>query len=36
MIKVKDQGEAVGVAPHSLRAVTLERMSELMSIAGDQ
>jgi formimidoylglutamate deiminase len=34
MIKV-DEGEAIGIAPHSLRAVTPDEMSELMSIAGD-
>ena len=34
MIKV-DEGEAIGIAPHSLRAVTPSEMSELMSIAGD-
>jgi formimidoylglutamate deiminase len=34
MIKV-DRGEAIGIAPHSLRAVTPSEMSELMSVAGD-
>ena len=33
MIKV-DEGEAIGIAPHSLRAVTPSELSELMSIAG--
>jgi formimidoylglutamate deiminase len=33
IIKV-DEGEAIGIAPHSLRAVTPDEMSELMSIAG--
>src|ERR1700734_3487632 len=34
MIKV-DDGEAIGIAPHSLRAVTLSELSELMSLAAD-
>ena len=34
MIKV-DEGEAIGIAPHSLRAVTPSELSELMSVAGD-
>ena len=34
MIKV-DRGEAIGIAPHSLRAVTPDEMSELLSVAGD-
>jgi formimidoylglutamate deiminase len=34
MIKA-DEGEAIGIAPHSLRAVTPSEMSELMSLAGD-
>ncbi len=34
MIKV-DEGEAIGIAPHSLRAVTPSELSELMSLAGD-
>ena len=33
MIKA-DEGEAIGIAPHSLRAVTPSELSELMSIAG--
>ena len=32
MIKV-DEGEAIGIAPHSLRAVTPSEMSELLSVA---
>jgi formiminoglutamate deiminase len=34
MIKV-DEGEAIGIAPHSLRAVTPGELSKLMSVAGD-
>ena len=34
MIKA-DEGEAIGIAPHSLRAVTPSELSELMSLAGD-
>jgi formimidoylglutamate deiminase len=34
MMKV-DEGEAIGIAPHSLRAVTPSELSELMSVAGD-
>jgi formimidoylglutamate deiminase len=34
MIKL-ERGEAIGIAPHSLRAVTPGEMSELMSVAGD-
>ena len=34
MIKV-DEGEAIGIAPHSLRAATPSELSELMSVAGD-
>ena len=29
-----DEGEAIGIAPHSLRAVTPSELSELMSLAG--
>jgi formimidoylglutamate deiminase len=34
MVKV-DEGEAIGIAPHSLRAVTPSELSELMSVVGD-
>jgi formiminoglutamate deiminase len=34
MIKT-NEGEVIGIAPHSLRAVTPTELSELMSIAGD-
>ena len=34
MIKAHE-GETIGIAPHSLRAVTPSEMSELMSVAGD-
>ena len=34
MIKL-DRSEAIGIAPHSLRAITPGEMSELMSVAGD-
>jgi len=31
----RDAGEAIGVAPHSLRAVTPEELAELIPLAGD-
>ncbi|HLX99019.1 MAG TPA: formimidoylglutamate deiminase, partial [Roseiarcus sp.] len=34
MIK-RDTGEAIGIAPHSLRAVTPEELAELIPLAGD-
>ncbi len=34
MIKV-DEREAIGIAPHSLRAVTPSELTELLSVAGD-
>jgi formiminoglutamate deiminase len=34
MIKA-DEGEAIGIAPHSLRAVTPSELTELISLAGD-
>jgi formimidoylglutamate deiminase len=30
-----DEGETIGIAPHSLRAVTPEELAELISLAGD-
>src|ERR1700692_1932806 len=34
MIKA-DEGEVIGIAPHSLRAVTPDELAELSSLAGD-